>query len=187
MGHRTQELGTKKMSEDSTKPQIPKRPYGKRTAKKTVEEIEHDCSMLTVIEKACVLIAIEKDPESAALKLDMTMEEVRIIMDSAPVKLYLAKLQEKELTELARLKVRKYRELGINRAKIEQRLMELAMLDPSETKGNVDGQVKALTALADKFGYSKTEDPLAGKSPDELKAIVRKGHTLLLEGNANVN
>jgi hypothetical protein len=171
---------------DETKPQLPKRPYKKNTPKKTVDQIEHDCSMLTVIEKACVLIAIEKDPESAAIKLDMTIEEVRTIMDSAPVRLYLAKLQEKELTELARLKVRKYRELGINRAKIEQRLMELAMMDPSETKGNVDGQVKALAVLADKFGYAKQEDPLAGKSPDELKLIVRKGHALLLEGNAGV-
>src|ERR1700744_4041227 len=99
------------MPEETPKPQMPKRPYTKKTPKKTVEEIEHDCSMLTVIEKDCVLIAIEKDPESDALKLDMTLKEVRTIMDSAPVKLYLAKLQEKELTELARLKVRKYREL----------------------------------------------------------------------------
>lgn len=174
------------MPDETLKPQMPKLPYTKRTAKKTVEEIEHDCSMLTVIEKACVLIAIERDPESAALKLDMTLEEVKTIMDSAPVRLYLAKLQEKELTELARLKVRKYRELGINRARIEQRLMELGMLDPSETKGNIEGQVKALNTLADKFGHAKTDDPLAGKSPDELKAIVRKGHTLL-EGNTGVN
>lgn len=179
------------MSADSTKPQMPKRPYTRkpkqpvRTPKS--DDVEHDCSMLTVEEKACVLISIEKDPESAAIKLNMTLEEVQAIMASPAVKVYLSKLQEKEMTELARLKVRKYRQIGLSRGRIEERLMELAMLDPSETKGNVDGQVKALAVLADKFGYAKAEDPLAGKSPDELKAIVRKGHTLLLEGNAGVN
>lgn len=172
---------------DETQPSpLPKRPYTKKTPKKTVDLIERDCTLLTMEEKACILIAVEKDQETAALKLDMTLDEVKAIMASAPVKLFLAKLQEKELEELAKVKVRKFRQLGISRTKIEERLFELAMMDPEHTKGNVEGQVKALSVLADKFGYAKAEDPLAGKSPDELKAIVRQGHSLLLEGNAGV-
>ena len=176
------------MPDETPTPILPKRPVRRKpfARQPKSKDVEHDCSMLTVEEKACVLLSVEKDPESAAIKLNMTLEEVQAIMNSAPVKLYLLKLQEKELTELARLKVRKYRQLGINRGAIEARLMEIAMLDPSETKGSVDGQVKALTALADKFGYAHDEDPLAGKSPDELKAIVRKGHTLLIEGTTGV-
>lgn len=170
------------MPDETTSPQIPKRPYKRREPKQTPEEVEHNCSMLTVIEKACVLIAVEKDPESAALKLDMTVEEVKEIMERAPVKLFLAKLQEKELVELARLKVRKFRQIGLSRGKIEERLFELAMMDPEMTKGNVEGQVKALSVLADKFGYANKEDPLAGKTPAELEAIVTSGHSRLIEG-----
>jgi hypothetical protein len=117
----------------------------------------------------------------------MSLSEVKEILDSAPVQLYLEKIQRDETRELAKVKVRRYRKVGITRTAIEERLMELMMLDPSETKGNIDGQVKAAAALADKFGYAGKADPLAGKSPAELKDIVRKGHSLLIEGNTAVN
>jgi hypothetical protein len=172
---------------DETVPPLPKRPYKRKEPKKTPEEVEHEAMLLTVQEKACVLIAIEQNEGEAAIRLGLSLEEVREILASAPVKLYLAKLQEAEMHEIARWKARKFRQVGITRTAVEERLMTLAMMDPLETKGTIDGQVKALAALADKFGYAKADDPLAGKSPDELKAIVRKGHTLLLEGNAGVN
>ena len=184
------------MPDETPKPILPKRPYNRKpvtgrtlTKKEKAAEadVEHESTLLTMEEKACVLISVEKDQESAAIELGMSLVEVKEIMDSAPVRLFLAKLQEKELVELAKVKVRRYRKVGITRGAIESRLYDLMMTDPADTKGNIDGQVKAAAALADKFGYSKAEDPLAGKSPDELKAIVRKGHTLLLEGNANVN
>ena len=172
------------MPDETPKPLMPKRPKPLTKKQKAAEaNAEHDCALLTVIEKACVLISIEKDQETAADKLGMTLTEVKEIMDSAPVRVYLNKLQEAEMRELAKLKVRRYRKVGIDRTAIEQRLFDLMMTDPSETKGSIEGQVKAAAALADKFGYAGKVDPLAGKSPEELKAIVRKGNTLLLEGN----
>jgi hypothetical protein len=175
------------MSDETPRPQIPKRP--RKAPKQTPEEIEADCLMLTTIEKAIGLLLSEQerpDYEAIAAKLHRTVAEVIEVADSAPIKLFLQKLQREEIAELAKLKVRKFRRVGVNRGAIEERLYDLMMMDPSETKGSIDGQVKAAAALADKFGFAKQEDPLAGKSPDELKAIVRKGHTLLLEGNSGI-
>jgi hypothetical protein len=174
------------MPDETPKLLMPKRP--RKAPKQTPEEIEQECLLLTTMEKAIALLLSEQekpDYELIAAKLHTTIAEVSAIVDSAPMKLYLQKLQDKELIELARLKVRKYRQLGINRGSIEARLMDLAMMDPSETKGNIDGQVKALAALADKFGYANKEDPLAGKSPAELEAILVKGHSRLIEGRTN--
>jgi hypothetical protein len=184
------------MPDETPKPILPKRPYNRKpvtgrtlTKKEKAAEadVEHECLLLTTEERACALISVEKDQESAAIQLGMSLSEVKEILDSAPVQLYLEKIQRDETRELAKVKVRRYRKVGITRTAIEERLMELMMLDPSETKGNIDGQVKAAAALADKFGYAGKADPLAGKSPAELKDIVRKGHSLLIEGNTAVN
>ena len=172
---------------DSTKPQMPKRPLGKKAAKKAEEEVENQCLTLTTREKACAVLLCEMEVpnlEVIAAKLHMDLGEVVQIVDSPAMKRFLVKQQDADIREFAKLRARKLRQMNISRGGIEQRLYELMMLDPKDTKGNIDGQVKAAAALADKFGYSKAEDPLAGKSPDELKAIVRKGHTLLIEGNA---
>ena len=183
------------MPEDTAKPKMPRRPSARKPAeakplrkqdKNHIDDVEFDCSILTMEEKACVLIAIEKDKESAAIDLGMTIRQVEEIMDSPQVRLYLQKLQAEELVQLAKLKVRSYRKVGISRSAIEQRLYELMMMDPDKTKGNIDGQVKAAAALADKFGFASEKDPLAGKSPEELKGIVQRGYKLI-EGNGPVN
>ena len=178
------------MPDETPKPPLPKRPYKKKEPKQTPEEIENQCLLLTTREKAVAVLMCEMETPNLqviAAKLHMDLDEVVQIIDSAAFKRFLVKQQDADVREFARLRVRKLRQMNISRGAIEQRLYDLMMLDPKDTKGNIDGQVKAAAALADKFGYSKTEDPLAGKSPDELKAIVRKGHTLLLEGNTGVN
>ena len=170
------------------KPIMPKRPYKRRESKKTEAQVEQECLTLTTREKACALLVCEMDPpnyEVIAAKLRMTLTEVMEIVDSPAMKRFLVKQQDADIAAFAQMRVRKLRQDNITRGSIEQRLYELMMLDPKDTKGSIDGQVKAAAALADKFGFSKEEDPLAGKSPDELKAIVRKGHTLL-EDNTSV-
>ncbi len=143
------------------------------------ERVEDDCLSLTVIEKACAMICIERDRESAAIELSLSLMEVQKIMDSAPVRLYLKKLQAEEIVQMAKVKVRAMRKVNICRATIEARLMELAMMDPEKTKGSVDGQVKALNTLATRFGYGHETDPTEGMTPEELqKLVLSKARTI---------
>jgi hypothetical protein len=180
------------MSDEPIKPILPRRPGTvasprpvekrkpeklkplKKKDRRSPEQVETDCLALTTIEQACAIICIEKDKEAAAIELKMSLAEVNEIMDSAPVRLYLQKFQDKTITELAKTKVRVMRKVGICKANIEKRLMELMMMDPAETKGTVDGQVKAATLLLEKCGYGKEVDPLDGKTPEELQALVNK-------------
>jgi hypothetical protein len=187
--------------QDSNKPIMPRRPAGfdptlrpaekRKPAKlkplskknqKSPEVAETECLALTEIEQACAIICIEKDKESAAIQLHMSMTEVNEVMESAPVRLYLQKLQDQTIKELAKVKVRVMRKVGICRATIEQRLMELAMLDPERTKGSVDGQVKALNTLATRFGYGKENDPTENMTPEELQKLVLS-KAKFIEGN----
>lgn len=175
------------MPDETPKPQMPKRP---KKPKQTPEYIENECLTLTTKEKACAILVCEMDTpdyEVIAKKLNLTLDDVVQIVASPAFKQFLVKQQDADIAAFAQMRVRKMRQDNITRGAIEQRLYDLMMMDPSQTKGNIDGQVKAAAALADKFGFAKQEDPLAGKSPDELKAIVRKGHTLLIEGNTGVN
>lgn len=179
------------MPDDSTKPILPRRPYQRRPEKiKTPrkkdlanpEQVESDCLALTVIEKACAVICIERDKESAAIELKMSLNEVQEIMDSAPVRLYLQKLQAEEIVQMAKVKIRVMRKVKICKGTIEQRLMELANMDPEKTKGSIDGQVKALNTLAARFGYGKDVDPTENMTPEELQALVMK-KAKVIEGN----
>lgn len=189
------------MTQDPEKPLMPRRPVSASAPMRPVkerkpaklkplrkkdlahpEQVEADCLALTVEEKACAIICIERDKESAAIELKMSLAEVQEIMDSAPVRLFLKKMQDEEIVELAKTKVRRMRRLNICRATIEQRLMELAMMDPEKTKGSVDGQVKALNTLATRFGYGKESDPTDNMTPEELQRLV-VNKAKFIEGN----
>lgn len=194
------------MPEEPEKPIMPRRPSGfdpgvrphdlrpvdkrkpeklrplRKKDKKSPEQAETECLALTEIEQACAIICTEKDKETAAIQLKMSMEEVNEVMDSAPVRLYLQKLQDQTIKELAKVKVRVMRKVGICRATIEQRLMELAQMDPERTKGSVDGQVKALNTLAARFGYGKEQDPTEHMTPEELQKLVLS-KARFIEGN----
>ena len=174
------------MPDETPKPIMPKRP---KKAKPTPAYVENESLTLTTKEKACAVLVCEMetpDYQVIADRLHMTLDDVVQIINSPAFKHFLMKQQDADIAAMAQLRVRNLRQHKIHRGAIEQRLFDLMMMDPSQTKGSIDGQVKAAAALADKFGFAKQEDPLAGKSPDELKAIVRKGHTLL-EGNTSVN
>ena len=144
----------------------------KKKDKVSPEQAETECLALTEIEQACAIICVEKDKETAAIQLKMSMAEVNEVMESAPVRLYLQKLQDQTIKELAKVKVRVMRKVGVCRATIESRLMELAMMDPDKTKGTIDGQVKALNTLAQRFGYGKETDPTESMTPEELQKLV---------------
>jgi hypothetical protein len=190
------------LPQDSEKPLMPRRPAEsmrpakerkpaklrplKKQDQKHIDRVEDDCLAPTVIQKACAVICIERDKESAAIELKMSLAEVQEIMDSASVRLYLRKLQAEEIEQMARVKVRSMRQLKIGRPEIERRLMELANMDPEKTKGTIDGQVKALNTLATRFGYGSERDPTEDMTPEELQRLV-VNKAKFIEGAKPVN
>ena len=180
------------LPQDTEKPLMPRRPSSRKPEKlkplrkkdkANMERVEDDCLALTVIEKACAVICIERDKESAAIELNMSMTEVQEIMDSAPVRLFLQKLQAEEIVQMAKVKIRVMRKVKICKGTIEQRLFELANMDPEKTKGTIDGQVKALSTLATRFGYGGEKDPTEDMTPEELQQLVMK-KAKFIEGNS---
>jgi hypothetical protein len=187
------------MSEETPNPIMPKRPVGrppkarpegKRKPAKTlplrqqdeenIEEVEHKAELLTLDQLGCILMAIQWSPEAAAERLGWTLKKVDETLRLPQSRYISKKTTDKIIDKIANAQVNAMKKVGISRGVIEARLMELAMMDPSDTKGDIAGQVKAATALAEKFGYAKKEDPLEGKSKEELEGIVRKGGLLLV-------
>jgi hypothetical protein len=160
----------------------PKRKYTK-SDKPSPEEIRDDAMQLSVEERACAHLATEFGHAHAAQTMGWSLQEVANTLNLPHVRMYLNQANEMFLKELARDKVRRMKKVGINRNTIEERLMALANMDPSDTKGSIEGQVKALRTLAEVMGYANEADPLAGKSPEELEAIVKKGHSQIEAAN----
>ena len=147
--------------------------------RKSPEQAETDCLGLTETEEACLVLCVRVDRETAAIQLKMTMAEVEGIMNSAGGRRWLEKFQDKTINKLATMAAKAMVKVGVSRANIEGRLMELMMLEPSETKGNIDGQVKAANTLLTRCGFGEESDPTENMTPEELKALVHKGHRLI--------
>lgn len=75
------------------------------------------------------------------------------------------------MRDMARMRALSIKPVSVTKETIRARLMELAQTDPRETRGSLDGQVKALRALADINGLTK-DDPLCDKTDDELMQMV---------------
>lgn len=177
-------------SDGSAKPPMPRRPAKSKPAdlsvrKKDLEasEVEKRFELLTVQERACAHLAAEYSPEAAGEALGLSPSAVKEILDRPRVRLYLQACDEKFIEKLATAKVRALKKVGITAAAIEERLMQLAQMDPEDTRGNIDGQVKALRTLAEIHGLLDDNDPLKGKSKADLEAII-KGATRMLPGGA---
>lgn len=137
-------------------------------------EIEKAAAKLSQLELACAIIATEQSEEVAAQNLGIDLVAVKDILRRKPVIWYLEQVQQRTIEKLAQAKVRLFRKVGVTQANVEQRLMDLAQMDPSETKGSIEGQVKALRTLAEILGMLNPDDPLKGKSRQELEAFVQK-------------
>lgn len=145
-------------------------------------QTEADCLTLTEEQEACLVLGVRVDRETAAIQLNMSMVEVNAIMDSAGGRRWLEKYQNHRIKKLATMSVQAMVKVGVNKAVIEQRLMTLMMMDPSETGGKMEGQVKAASLLLDKCGYGKEQDPTENMTPEELqKLVVNKAK--FIEGN----
>lgn len=142
-----------------------------------IDEAELELSME---EKACAYLCCEYDRETAATTLGTSLDTVAEIMARPQVRRHLEKANEYFLMKLATAKVRRLQKVRIGRMETQERLMQLAMMDPSETKGRIDGQVKACVALAMTLGMmGGVDDPLKNKTPEELQGIVQRVAGLL--------
>lgn len=146
-----------------------------------LQKIDEASLELSVEERACANLCVEYDRECAAATLGTSLDTVAEIMARPCVRRHLEKADEKFLIEVARMKVRRLRKLKIGRLEVQERLMELALMDPSETKGRIDGQVKACLTLALTLGMmmGTDKDPLRDKTPEELQGIVQRVAGLL--------
>jgi hypothetical protein len=158
----------------------------RRLTRKEQEQAEFDCSMIDANTYSCLLIAAEYGDHHAALTLGISVEEVEAIKKKPEARLFMERAQQEFVKELARSKLRQLRKVDISPAAVEERAMELAQLDPSQTKGTIDGQVKALRLLAEVLGMLGQGDDLKDKTRTDLLEIIAsvKTKTAMLPGGS---
>lgn len=137
-----------------------------------IGKVADDALFLTREEQACVHLSMEESREKAAMRLGWSMKQVLDCLAQPHVKLYAIEYRETFMRSLAQNRVRSLGKVGVNRANLQSRLMELAMMDPRQTGGKIDGQVKACAELASILGLKDKNDPLRDKSDEELQEIV---------------
>jgi len=136
---------------------------------------------LTMDELACAHLCAEYSMETAASQLGWDIAAVTEIWNRPAVQAYLDKAQVIFLHKLASAKIRLLKKVKAIPSAVESRLMELAMLEPDETGGRIDGQVKALELLAKILQMTDKDDPFKGKTNDEIKEILRAKVAPMLE------
>lgn len=139
--------------------------------KAALEGMSEDELFLSRPELECVHISFRQDRETAAKRLGWPLKRVKETLNKPHVKLYAIRFREDFIKEFVRQEVATSRKKGVSRDTVQERLMAIAMMPPNETKGSVDGQVKALQELSAQLGLKK-EDGLEDKTPEELAAIV---------------
>lgn len=174
--------------EPQSKPRMP-RPPSKRTPASVRDLSEEDmqdvtlealASLLRLDEIACFNLATEYSPEEAAARLGWPLKEVYACLARPAVRRFAQKVQDGLIAEYAKSKFRVQKKVGVTASTVLARTMELAMMDPSETKGRIDGQVKATALLMKHLGMlDGSDDPLKGKSEEEIKELVRNGAKMI--------
>jgi hypothetical protein len=139
--------------------------------RENIDKVAFDTLFLTREEQACVHLSMEESREKAAVRLGWTLAQVMGCLAQPHVKLYAIEYRAVFMNVLARRRAASLLKVGVTRSSVQERLMDIAMMDPDRTKGSVDGQVKALTQLANILGMTK-DDPLKDKTDEELMNIV---------------
>ena len=174
---------------EETQPKKKKRARKRKPAKKKVLsegqlnsiELEKCARALSTDELAVALLSTEFSMEHAASTLGWDIAAVKQVWASPVVQRWLMKAQEIFMHKLASTRVRMLKKVNCTPTEVEQRLMQLAQMDPADTKGSIDGQVKALRTLAEVYGLFDPEDPLKGKNRDQLRAMVRDASSRLID------
>lgn len=158
------------------------KPRVRDKAQQRSDALEVASRALRMEEIAIAHLACEYSLEDAATIMGWDLAAVKEVWKRPAVQRYLEKAQEYFLEKLAQTKIRLIKKIKATPAQVEQRLIEIAMMDPSETGGKVEGQVKALGLLAKILDMLKDDDPLKGKSAEELKALISKAHGKIIDG-----
>ncbi len=166
------------------KVKMPRRPAGRPKAKEA-DEFDDMPELLRLDERACILLCVEYDEQKAAIEMGWPLAQVKALLKEERTKQFLTRADDHFFKEYAKSRVRHLLKVGVTKANIEDRLMQLAMMDPAHTKGSIEGQVKALSTLADKFGYGKDQDPVGKMTPDEQKALIERANRRLIEGKVD--
>jgi hypothetical protein len=124
-------------------------------------------------EQAAVHLVAELGAEKASIELGWRYGDLCDCLNQTHVQDYMREYRAEFLKQMARRRAVSLVKKGITRDGILERAMELAQLDPTDTKGSVDGQVKALKLLSDVMGLTG-DDPLKDKTDEELQDIVNK-------------
>lgn len=103
-----------------------------------------------------------------------SVETAADLVQHAGILKYKAEL-EKKATALA------VRKLGITKADVLNRLAELANISHSETNGNITGQVKACSEIAEIIGAkvkfsADVSKQFEGRSPEEVEFFAQHGY-----------
>lgn len=174
---------------DKPKPVMPRRPEKRKPAKvkplkdkELSDDVDLASELLSLEERACALLSMEYSLEHTATTLSWDLQAVHDTLKLPHVRLFIKKCDEKMVEEIAKTRIRRFTKLKISREAHVERLWDLAHLPPSETRGSIDGQIKALKEVGSILGYSRQDDPLDNMTPEELKEIVARTHRKTLEG-----
>lgn len=168
------------MSDTPDLPPIPKKlsKFKRQQAKKVTPE-DMEKLLLTADQMAAVFLSKEYCKEHAAATLGWTVEMVEETLNLPAAKCMLQDAYNEFIEDYSRERLRNFRKVGVTAANVEARLMDIAQMDPRHTKGNVDGQVKALRTLAETLGMFNQDDPLKNKSRKELEGFVQRAARML--------
>jgi hypothetical protein len=146
----------------------------KKLSRREADELEYSTCLVTADQQVCIHIATNYSPEHAALTMGWTLDQVHDTLRLPECRNFMLKQQQTNMDAIARSKIRLLTKVDISPAAVEERLMELAMLDPEKTRGTIDGQVKALRTLAEVLGMmSNSDDGLKRMGRTDLEGIVK--------------
>lgn len=136
-------------------------------------------TILTEQQKVFIHLAIAHGEQEAASKLNLTKDQVLGFLKTKVVQDYLKQYRHQFLREMARYEVNRITQYPVSREDVVGRLLSLALTPPDETRGNIEGQVEALSTISEilgmKFSPRDADAYFSGKSPEQLKNYARYG------------
>jgi hypothetical protein len=155
-------------------------------AKPKKKSVRGVCTVLTeqerIVAHYCIKHGTKHGPEIAARELGATVADVRHVMKRPEIQRYIQQYNHAFLKEVARYELSQITKYPVSRDDIIGRLYMLSLTPPEETKGTIDGQVSAMSAIVDllglKFSPRDADSFFKDKTPEELRnyALYGKFH-----------
>jgi hypothetical protein len=139
--------------------------------------------VLTEDQKVCAHLYIKHGSSAGANKaaemLGVPADAVKTLIKTPAVQRYLQQYNHAFLKEMARFELAKVTRFPVCRDDVIGRLYTLALTPPEETKGTIEGQVKAVETIADilglKFNPRDADTFFKDRTPQELENYARYG------------